>query len=353
MWNKIGGVIGIITILGLVIAILQLVQSSNASQEQDIAQATQISILEQQLDVNREMVTLQASVINPDSAATSVATRVAELEGTAIALVTMQAYAPVDTSSKSVASEKDGMTLIYISAGEFKMGSLVNSDEQPIHSVFLSAFWIDQTEVTNKQYSMCVSAGACSPPSQIKSQTRNIYYGDSAFDNYPVIYVTWENANDYCNWAGRNLPTEAQWEKAASWNNSTQESYVYPWGNNFNGSIVNFCDSNCTINHADNNSNDGYADTSPVMNYPSGVSPYGVYDMAGNVWEWVSDWYDDTYYSYSPSSDPLGANSGTYRTLRGDSWWGYSYGVRSADRNPFVPSKSANNIGFRCTSSNP
>ena len=250
-------------------------------------------------------------------------------------------------------SNKDGMTLLFVPAGKFIMGSQANADEQPVHALYLSDFWIDKTEVTNSQYSMCVSSGKCKEPSQYNSETRNSYYGNSQFDSYPVIYVSWEDAKGYCEWAGRDLPTEAQWEKAASWNYLTQESYVYPWGNIFNGSFVNFCDFNCTISHADNNSNDGHADTAPVMSYPNGISPYGAYDMAGNVWEWVNDWYNDAYYYYSSQSDPMGPDSGTYRVLRGDSWWGFAHGVRSADRNPFLPSKSANNIGFRCARSAP
>jgi len=266
---------------------------------------------------------------------------------------TSTAIAVEISSPKLMVNEKDSMVLLPVPSGNFVMGSYSNQDEQPVHPVQLSSFWIDQTEVTNKQYAICVAAGACNPPLQINSYTHDWYYGNPNFDNYPVVYVTWDNAKTYCQWAGRDLPTEAQWEKAASWNDSNQQSYIYPWGDNFNGSVVNFCDSNCLIDHADKKSNDGYSDTSPVMNYPNGVSPYGIYDMAGNVWEWVNDWYDATYYSYSPPFEPLGADSGTYRVLRGDSWWGYSYGVRSADRNPFLPSKSANNIGFRCASSNP
>jgi len=253
----------------------------------------------------------------------------------------------------ALVSEKDGMVLLLVPEGEFIMGSDANPDERPVHSVSLSAFRIDQTEVTNSQYAKCVSAGICSSPSQLKSYTRNSYYGNSEFGDYPVIYVSWGDAKTYCRWVGRDLPTEAQWEKAASWNNLTKESYIYPWGDGFDGSIVNFCDVNCLLNHADKNADDGYVDTSPVMDYELGVSPYGAYDMAGNVWEWVNDWYSEVYYSNSPLVNPPGPDSGTYRVLRGDSWWGYSYGVRSADRNPLAPVKSANNVGFRCAVSNP
>ncbi len=250
----------------------------------------------------------------------------------------------------STMTGEDGATLVYVPEGEFTMGS-DRSDEKPEHQVDLSAFWVDQTEVTNKQYAACVSGAGCAPPSNTSSSTRSSYYGNTEFDEFPVIYVDWNQANAYCSWAGRELPTEAQWEKAASWNDLTQEKYVYPWGNDFNGSLVNFCDVNCTFNWADKNSNDGFEDTAPVGNYSNGASPYGAYDMAGNVREWVSDWYDETYYQSSPSSNPLGPNSGQYRVLRGGSWFLSIDLVRSAYRDRGAPSYADNVVGFRCSRS--
>jgi len=197
-------------------------------------------------------------------------------------------------------SDKDRMTLLYVPAGEFTMGSTAEDafaecqqfrsdcqldrfkDEEPIHVVNLDAFWIDQTEVTNKMYALCVDAGICKEPTNISSYTHSSYYGNSEYDDYPVIHVDWNMAKAYCEWAGRRLPTEAEWEKAAR----GPDVNIYPWGNTFDETLANFCDTNCSFDWANKSFNDIYADVSPVGNYPSGKSIYGVLDMAGNVWEW-------------------------------------------------------------------
>ncbi|MEW5939257.1 MAG: SUMF1/EgtB/PvdO family nonheme iron enzyme, partial [Chloroflexota bacterium] len=243
----------------------------------------------------------------------------------------------------------DGMTMLYIPEGSFEMGSNDgSSDEKPVHTVMLDAYWMDQTEVTNAMYALCVNDGECDPPQYTKSYTRSSYYGDSEYDDYPVIYVDWNQASAYCQWAGARLPTEAEWEKAASWDDDRKEKRVYPWGDTFNGSLLNFCDTNCPFDYADKNSDDGYADTAPVGSYPGGASFYGLLDMAGNVWEWVADWYSESYYASSPSSNPLGPSSGQYRALRGGSWNLNGYGVRSSYRGRNTPDGIYYNIGFRC-----
>ncbi len=243
----------------------------------------------------------------------------------------------------------DGMVMMYVPEGEFTMGSNTYSDEEPIHTVYLGAFWIDQTEVTNQMYELCVAAEECDPPDSSSSHTRSSYYGYSDFDDYPVINVSWYDANAYCEWAGSNtydvrLPTEAEWEKAARGENA----FVFPWGNEFDGSIVNFCDKNCTIFVADNNFDDGYQDTAPVGSYPNGASPYDVLDMAGNVWEWVEDWYD-----VYPGGDPETSDyyGQTYRVMRGGSWYSDAYDARTADRQWTPPANSYYYIGFRCARS--
>ena len=271
--------------------------------------------------------------------------------------------------------------MVLIPEGEFTMGSTPEqvdqavaacqragqsctaddfADELPAHSVYLDAYSIDQYEVTNARYAECVAAGVCNAPASTVSSTRDSYYGNAEFDNYPVIYVSWFDANTYCEWRGARLPTEAEWEKAARWDPSLAgggqvdgRSLTYPWGNDFTGNIVNFCDTNCLFDWADKNYDDGYADTSPVGNYPDGVSPYGVYDMAGNVWEWVNDWYDGQYYQSLSflAHNPLGPESGQSRVLRGGSWSNYSSYVRSAVRDWDDPSSSFLNIGFRCSRS--
>ncbi len=227
---------------------------------------------------------------------------------------------------------EDGMTLLYVPEGEFSMGSDTGEeDEKPAHPVYLDAFWIDETEVTNKQYAGCVSSGACTPPSSNSSNTQTGYYGNAEFDNYPVIYVNWDQAQAYCAWAGRRLPTEAEWEKAAR----GPDGNTYPWGETApSKNLLNF--------------NGNVGDTTAVGKYPDRASPYGALDMAGNVWEWVNDPYDATYYQSSPSSNPLGPVSGDGRVLRGGSWLDYVSGVRSAIRFRLDPAYTSYYGGFRC-----
>ncbi len=229
----------------------------------------------------------------------------------------------------------DGMVQVYVPAGSFQMGSdSGDPDEKPVHPVMLDAFWIDHTEVTNAMYTLCVEAGKCSPPSSSKSYTRDNYYGDAQYNNYPVIYVSWDNANAYCDWAGRRLPTEAEWEKAAR----GTDGRTYPWGNDApDSNLLNF------------NSNVG--DTTEVGAYPSGASPYSALDMVGNVWEWVNDWYDEAYYGNLPSENPQGPASGQYRVLRGGSWSFGVGGVRAAYRDRGEPGYFSGRIGFRCARS--
>ena len=203
-------------------------------------------------------------------------------------------------------SSIDGMTQVCVPDGELLMGSdksvdsQAHDDELPQHSVYLDAYWIDQTEVTNAMYEQCVSAGECTPPAKNSSYTRDFYYGNSQFDDYPVIYVDWNQAKAYCQWAGRRLPTEAEWEKAAR----GTDGRIYPWGNtNPDRSLLNY--------------NGNIDDTAEVGDYPAGQSPYGALDMAGNVWEWVADWYGETYYQNSPDRNPQGPQTGEFGVLRG------------------------------------
>ena len=217
--------------------------------------------------------------------------------------------APLPSSTPAVSSTqvstKDGMVLIYIPAGDFLMGSAdsdkeANSDEKPQHKVYLDAFWIDKTEVTNVMYARCVQAGACQTLFETKSFARSSYYTNAQFKDFPVIYVSWDDAGKYCKWAERRLPTEAEWEKAAR----GAIGRLYPWGDDPpNPSLLNF--------------NKNVGDTTQVGKYPDGASTYGVLDMAGNVWEWVADWYDEKYYSKSPNRNPDGPASGGFGILRG------------------------------------
>jgi len=242
--------------------------------------------------------------------------------------------------------------MVLVPAGSFEMGNDDGKpDERPAHTVTLDAFYIDQYEVTNAQYAACVEAGVCDPPSRTDSETRLSYYGDPQYDDYPVVGVTWSAARTYCQWRGARLPTEAEWEKAAR----GTEGYLYPWGDEFDPSRLNYCDLNCDdccgIPWADLQHDDGYADTAPVGSYPDGASPYGVYDLAGNVWEWVADWYDQGYYAISPAENPAGPSSGVQRVMRGGGIFEEAYYTRATMRRRFMPDVYSTSVGFRCARS--
>ena len=239
----------------------------------------------------------------------------------------------------------DDMIMVHVKTGAFQMGSNEGDDnERPVHIVGLDAWWIDRTEVTNVQYRRCVKAGECDSPRENGSQTRDSYYDDSTYDDYPVIYVSWDQATDYCSWVGARLPTEAEWEYAAR----GPQGQVFPWGDEFDGNLLNSCDANCELGWADVSIDDGYEDTAPVGSYEGGASWCGALDMAGNVWEWVDDWYAADYYEGSPARNPTGPSTGEHRMLRGGSWYNYVDFVRSAYRTWHDPVVADTSIGFRC-----
>ena len=228
-------------------------------------------------------------------------------------------------------STVDGMVQVFVPAGPFTMGSdNGDSDERPVHTVTLDAYWIDQTEVTNSMYASCVAAAACQPPGDSSSYTRSSYYGDVSYADYPVIYVSWKDAYAYCEWAERRLPTEAEWEKAAR----GTDARTYPWGEDVSCDQANYF--SCV------------GDTTRVGSYATGASPYRALDMAGNVWEWVADWYDSRYYESSPNRNPPGPASGQYRVLRGGSWDYYGNLIRASFRSNVNPTNRNSNVGFRC-----
>jgi formylglycine-generating enzyme required for sulfatase activity len=221
-------------------------------------------------------------------------------------------------------TEIAGATYVYVPAGRFTMGSNEGqSKERPVHEVYLDSYWIGQTEVTNAQYAACVSADACTEPSN--SRWDNPNYADR-----PVVDVDWFQANEYAQWVGGVLPTEAQWEKACR----GTEAFTYPWGNdNPTSRLLNY----------DYNVNT----TTPVGSYLDGASPYGALDMAGNVWEWTADWYDSDYYRSSPDANPTGPSDGADRVLRGGAFYEVEGGVRCAYRVWYHPYDWYYGIGFR------
>jgi eukaryotic-like serine/threonine-protein kinase len=235
----------------------------------------------------------------------------------------------------------DSGETILIAAGAFQMGSdSFEYNERPIHTVYLDAYRIDRYEVTNARYARCVASGSCAAPMLDSSNTRTSYFSNPAFASYPVIFISWWDAEDFCAWAGKRLPTEAEWEKAARGSSGIR---VYPWGDQA---------PDCTL--ANFYYNDEFTgglcvgDTRSAGSYPSGASPYGVLDMAGNVWEFVNDWFSGTYYASSPPSNPPGPADGTLKVLRGGGWIDSYYDMRVARRNITDRWNRNFSVGFRC-----
>ncbi len=257
---------------------------------------------------------------------------------------------PTPQAGDSRVNPLDQAVIIFIPAGEFMMGlteaqldSLMSlcpdcnrsylNNSLPAHPVALDSFWIYRTEVTNAQYAQCVTASMCRPPDENRSGTRSDYFGNPAYANYPVVFVDWLSTTEYCAWAQARLPTEAEWERAAR----GDDGRLFPWGDappnaqraNFGGNVGN---------------------TTEAGAYPEGASPYGILDMAGNVWEWVSDWYEADYYEYAAAVNPQGPDSSgeDYRAGRGGNWnWDHVY-ASAAYHDWWDPEMSSGDVGFRC-----
>ena len=228
-----------------------------------------------------------------------------------------------------------GVPMILIPGGSFQMGSNSgNDDERPVHKVTLDAFFIDQYEVTNARYDECVAVGACEPPIGRDSWTRNWYYSNPDYTNFPVIAVTWFMANSYCEWRGARLPTEAEWEMAAR---GGLEGAYFPWGNE-----TPVC-SKRAKNGAQFENCSEY-DTVEIGSF--GPNGYGLYDMAGNVWEWVTSMYMD--YPYNAGDGREDPNAYGLRVLRGGGWDNSIYYQRVAYRDKFVPDNNNLVCGIRC-----
>lgn len=275
----------------------------------------------------------------------------------AVAVPTIQptfTLIPSPTPFTSKISTMDGMTQLSVPAGSVYMGGLdvlLENDELPAHHVQLNAFWVDQVEVTNGMYGLCVQAGACKVPVKLNSDNRQDYFGNVEFQDYPVVQVSWYDANAYCQWAGRRLPTEAEWERAAR----GDDTRLYPWGAELPSEVYA-------------NANNTVGDTSRVGSYAAGASPFGALDMAGNVWEWVYDYYAPDYYAKSPAENPQGPDNGGLnflRVIRGGSFQDDQITMRISNRgyevgpNPSaLPNedafygKSSVKIGFRCVQNN-
>lgn len=255
-------------------------------------------------------------------------------------------------------SEIDGMEQVYVPAGEFLMGTNdieAKRDlgggraypEVPQFTYYLDSYWIDKYEVTNKQYHECMDAGVCTEPHRIGSYTYPDYFTNPIYDNYPVVWVNWDQAVTYCEWAGRRLPTEAEWEKAARGTDGRK----YVWGNDpYMEDKANICDVNCTRTHRLEDYNDGYPDLAPVGSYPAGISPYGALDMAGNVWEWNSTKIMPYPYDATDGrEDPGGID--VERVWRGSSWGNGLWWIRVSTRYHALDFYSWYVLGIRCAAS--
>jgi iron(II)-dependent oxidoreductase len=255
------------------------------------------------------------------------------------------------------------MTMVYVPGGTFQMGSSpaqirealelcdphaegaacprkLFDDEAPQHTVRLDGFWIDQTEVTNSQYRLCLAAGIC-------QHTVCLDNRDANAPDQPVGCVTWEDANAFCEWVGARLPTEAEWEYAAR----GPDASVFPWGNSFDPTRLNYCEINCYSPWRDTSYDDGYNLAAPVGEFPSGASWCGTVDMAGNVLEWVADWYDAGYYGISPVDNPQGPASGTEHVMRGGASNQNPSYQRAAWRSSLMLSGWYGLLGIRCAAS--
>lgn len=234
-------------------------------------------------------------------------------------------------TSTAAAGVKQGMVLIP--ADEFQMGSeRGRRDEQPVHVVYLDAFYMDIYEVTNARYAECVQAGACSEPGCD-------FHGNAGYDNHPVVCVDWSQGRAFCQSQGGDLPSEAQWEKAGR---GGLEGKLYPWGDE-----APVCEKGATNGAKfDDDAGCDHSGTEPVGSYaPNG---YGLYDMAGNFWERVLDWYLDAFYSISPFENPMGPSVGDSRALRGGSWNDDMNYLRVTLRSYDNPVNRGNLVGFRC-----
>lgn len=275
-----------------------------------------------------------------------------------------QTQKPTSTTSRN---EMDGAELVYVPKGEFLMGSEDSDaweDEAPEHMVYLDSYRIYKHEVTNSQFAEFVKETNYETYAEENGWSR-VNQGENWFvpgaywavpqgqdsnvnglGNYPVIHVSWSDADAYCHWAGGRLPTEAEWEKAAR----GTDGITYPWKNDgVTGEKANYCDKNCASDKADVAHDDGFSYSAPVGSYPNGACPSGALDMAGNVFEWVADWYDKEYYSQATYAiNPQGPSFGSEKSYRGGSWVSDKESLRTFSRFAIDPIFTDDKIGFRC-----
>jgi len=258
-------------------------------------------------------------------------------------LTLTEPYTPSTAPLPTEITDDFGVEMVLIPAGGFTMGSDIRNDnEKPPHQVYLDAYYIDKYEVTNALYKACVDAEVCDPQSVVTgSASRSNYFGTPEFDDYPVLYINWNEANTFCEWRDAGLPTEAHWEKAAR----GTSRFIYPWGEEVDQSFANYHNS--------------IGDTIAVGSYENGKSPYGLYDMAGNVKEWVADYYAP--YSDEVSNNPIQltpqffqfdwgnrSDTITYKILRGGGFFSQNDSITVTRRTRLLASGGTWDVGFRC-----
>lgn len=313
----IGGIIGLFLLVSLIAgAALVWLPNSNSTSETDFSSQNPESLASPVAGNENSPQESPPSIVQPSIEPPPIIQPSIEMPTETLVQISLPTLPPTNTpepvlqGGETTRSGIDDMVMVYIP--------------------MLGGFWIDQTEVTNAQYELCVQAGGCNPP--VRSTFYNLdYFGNPSFGNYPVVYVYWSYTNAYCSWAGRRLPVSQEWEAAAR----GIDNRTYPWGNNRpDGSLANVCDVNCTLEELrkkqDASINDGYSFTSPVRSYPAGASPYGVVDMAGNVWEWTAT-----------------ASSGYY-VIRGGAWTSNWETTKSSYVSSYDPMVAWVDTGFRC-----
>ncbi|HEX2908435.1 MAG TPA: formylglycine-generating enzyme family protein [Phototrophicaceae bacterium] len=243
----------------------------------------------------------------------------------------------------------DGVEMVLVPMGCFSMGN----DSEPYYwndkarrwvggvpdggqQCFEEPFWLDKTEVTNAQYKLCVDAGACTPPGDRTD------YDDAAYADHPVVYVDWTQAQTYAEWRGGRLPTEREWEYAAR----GPDALFFPWGNEFDGTRLNYCDQNCPYDSRDKAVDDGYSTTAPVGSYPGGSSWVGARDLSGNVWEWTNSVYVSYPYDKDDGREDVG-RADVMVAVRGGAFLNFYIEARAAIRYLYLPGSGNDYFGFR------
>ena len=274
-----------------------------------------------------------------------------------------------------------GGSMLLVPGGFFQMGAAADdllaecqtfstacqrawyTASEPAHTILLAPYYLDATEVTNAAFVDFLNAiggetAICQGQSCLDPNESRIGWQDGAAvvadrPQHPVAGVTWYGATAYCAWRDARLPTEAEWEKAAAWDDNAMAARRYSWGDEFNGKQLNFCDAICDAPQANLSYNDGFAVTAPVGSYAGGRSATGHYDLAGNVWEWVADWFSPDYYATSPGADPTGPETGEQKVVRGGSWFDTAYFTLAAVRQSSPPDNADATLGFRCAADVP